>query len=70
MLPGVVGQRNAREILAEERWKAQPEGVTAPDAKRSDGQLKPEYSETRVPQGTRNPAGSRVDHHPSLNTIW
>ena len=25
---------------------------------------------TRVPQDTRNPAGSRGDHPPSLNTIW
>ena len=25
---------------------------------------------TRVPQDTRNPAGSREDHLPSLNTIW
>ena len=24
--------------------------------------------ESRVPQGTRNPVGSRVDHHPRLNT--
>ena len=23
--------------------------------------------ESRVPQGTRNPVGSRVDHHPRLN---
>ena len=23
---------------------------------------------SRVPQGTRNPVGSRVDHHPRLNT--
>ena len=27
-------------------------------------------ADTRVPQDTRNPAGSRGDHLPRLNTIW
>ena len=27
-------------------------------------------ADTRVPQDTRNPAGSRRDHPPRLNTIW
>ena len=36
-----------RETLAEERWKAQPERVTAPYAKRSDDELTPEYRRTR-----------------------
>ena len=27
-------------------------------------------ADTRVPQDTRNPVGSREDHLPSLNTSW
>ena len=54
MLPGVVGRHKAREILAEESWKAPPEGVTVPYAKGSDGEPKPEYRRAR---GIRREAG-------------
>ena len=42
MLSGVVDQQTLLESLVEERWKAQPEGVTAPYTKTSKAERTPE----------------------------
>ena len=47
MLSGVEGRHKAGETVAEERWKAQPERVTAPYVKLSDREPVPEYRRTR-----------------------
>ena len=42
MLVGVEDPRKRLETLVEERWKAQPKGVTAPYTKRSGAERTPE----------------------------
>ena len=60
---GVAGQQSASEVTNRRPLESGAREGKSPVNEGDDRQ-----AGTRVPQGTRNPVGSRVDHHPRLNT--